>query len=65
MGKELRGFASMDPAKQRQIASKGGRMAHAKGVAHEWTAEEARKAGQKGGASSHRHPGMQSAGETP
>jgi general stress protein YciG len=55
----------MDPAKQRQIASKGGRMAHAKGVAHEWTAEEARKAGRKGGAANHRHVGMQSEGETP
>ena len=44
-----RGFASMDPAKQREIASKGGRAAHQQGVAHEWTPEEARKAGRKGG----------------
>src|SRR5438045_9375408 len=44
-----RGFASMDPAKQREIASKGGRAAHAKGTAHEFTADEARLAGRKGG----------------
>lgn len=44
-----RGFASMDKNKQRMIASKGGRAAHAKGTAHKWTPEEARKAGQRGG----------------
>jgi uncharacterized protein len=44
-----RGFASMDRERQREIASKGGRAAHAKGTAHEWTAEEARAAGRKGG----------------
>ena len=44
-----RGFASMDRSKQREIASKGGRAAHAKGTAHEWTRDEAREAGQKGG----------------
>ena len=44
-----RGFASMDPAKQREIASKGGRAAHAKGTAHEFTSDEARVAGRKGG----------------
>lgn len=44
-----RGFASMDSQKQRQIASKGGRAAHAKGTAHEFTADEAREAGRKGG----------------
>lgn len=49
MGKEHRGFASMDREKQRQIASKGGRAAHQKGSAHEWTPEEARVAGRKGG----------------
>jgi uncharacterized protein len=48
-GKSKRGFASMDPARQRDIASKGGRAAHAKGTAHEWTADEARRAGRKGG----------------
>ena len=47
--KERRGFASMTPEKQREIASKGGRAAHAKGTAHEWTSEEARVAGRKGG----------------
>ena len=54
MAKEDRGFASMDPAKQREIASKGGKAAHQKGTAHEWTSEEAREAGRKGGMASHR-----------
>jgi general stress protein YciG len=49
MGKEHRGFASMNKSKQREIASKGGKAAHAKGVAHQWTSAEAIKAGQKGG----------------
>src|ERR687884_463707 len=44
-----RGFASMDPSKQREIASKGGKAAHAKGTAHEFTSDEARVAGRKGG----------------
>jgi Stress-induced bacterial acidophilic repeat motif. len=44
-----RGFASMDPSKQREIASKGGRAAHSKGTAHEFTSDEARLAGRKGG----------------
>ena len=44
-----RGFASMDAARQREIASKGGKAAHAKGTAHEWTPDEARVAGRKGG----------------
>jgi general stress protein YciG len=43
------GFASMDRRKQREIARKGGMAAHRKGVAHEFTAEEARNAGKKGG----------------
>lgn len=46
------GFASMDRAKQKAIASKGGIAAHKKGTAHEWTAEEARAAGKKGGGAS-------------
>ena len=46
-----RGFASMDPEKQRKIASKGGKAAHRKGTAHEFTSEEAREAGRKGGQS--------------
>jgi len=44
-----RGFASMDREKQREIASKGGRAAHAKGTAHEFDSGEARDAGRKGG----------------
>jgi|SRR5690242_8523067 len=44
-----RGFASMNPEKQREIARKGGRAAHEKGTAHEFTADEARAAGRKGG----------------
>jgi general stress protein YciG len=47
-----RGFASMDPEKQREIASRGGRAAHAKGTAHRFTPEEARVAGRKGGEAS-------------
>jgi general stress protein YciG len=39
----------MDPAKQKEIASRGGKAAHAKGTAHQWDAEAARRAGQKGG----------------
>jgi uncharacterized protein len=54
VGKEDRGFASMDRNKQREIASKGGKAAHQKGTAHEWTSEEAREAGRKGGMASHR-----------
>jgi general stress protein YciG len=49
VAKEDRGFASMDRSKQREIASKGGKAAHQKGTAHEWTSEEARSAGRKGG----------------
>src|SRR5690606_15469641 len=48
-GNSRRGFASMDPARQREIASRGGRAAHAKGTAHEWSSDEARVAGRKGG----------------
>lgn len=44
----------MDRGKQRDIASKGGKAAHQKGTAHEWTSEEAREAGRKGGMASHR-----------
>lgn len=52
--KNRRGFASMDPARQREIASKGGRAAHAKGTAHEWTSDEAKAAGRIGGMRSRR-----------
>lgn len=44
-----RGFASMDAEKQREIASKGGKAAHRKGTAHEFTSAEAAEAGRKGG----------------
>ena len=54
MAKEDRGFASMDRGRQREIARKGGRAAHVKGTAHEWSREEARIAGRKGGLASHR-----------
>ncbi len=47
--KDQRGFASMDAEKQRAIASMGGKAAHQKGTAHEFTPEEAREAGRKGG----------------
>jgi general stress protein YciG len=44
-----RGFASMNTDRQREIARKGGRAAHEKGKAHEFTSDEARAAGRKGG----------------
>lgn len=50
-GKSERGFASMDPKRQREIASEGGKAAHQSGNAHEFSSEEARKAGRKGGQS--------------
>jgi hypothetical protein len=53
-----RGFASMDPDKQREIASEGGKAAHASGNAHEFTSEEARKAGSM----SHKNDGNQQSG---
>ncbi|ALU89755.1 KGG domain-containing protein [Herbaspirillum rubrisubalbicans] len=52
-GNSNRGFAAMDREKQRQIASMGGKAAHAKGAAHEFTSAEAREAGRKGGLNSH------------
>jgi hypothetical protein len=53
-----RGFASMDPQKQREIASEGGRAAHASGNAHEFTSEEARRAGSM----SHKNDGNSQSG---
>ena len=44
-----RGFAAMDPDVQRELAGRGGRKAHEIGVAHEFTPDEAREAGRKGG----------------
>lgn len=55
-----RGFASMDPAQQRQIASEGGRAAHEKGTAHEFTSEEARRAGSQ----SHKNDGNRQSANT-
>ncbi|NTS43706.1 general stress protein [Flavisolibacter sp. BT320] len=52
--KSKRGFAVMSPERQRQIASQGGRAAHQQGVAHEWSTEEAKEAGKKGGQASGR-----------
>ena len=49
MGTSSRGFAVMSHDKQREIASKGGKAAHACGHAHEWSSAEARDAGRKGG----------------
>lgn len=51
-----RGFASMDRERQRAIASKGGRAAHASGHAHQWNSQEARVAGRKGGLAAHQRP---------
>jgi general stress protein YciG len=48
-GEARRGFGSMDKARQREIASKGGKAAHEKGTGHEWTSEEGKIAGKKGG----------------
>lgn len=48
-GTSNRGFAAMDPERQKRIASEGGRAAHKQGVAHEWSKDEAREAGRKGG----------------
>jgi general stress protein YciG len=52
--KSKRGFAAMDPAKQRAISSKGGKAAHALGVAHQFTTEEIVAAGRKGSREAHR-----------
>jgi general stress protein YciG len=51
--KKPRGFAAMDPKLVSQIASKGGKSAHMAGTAHEFTSDEAREAGRKGGIASH------------
>lgn len=57
-GNNKQGFASMDPQRQREIASRGGRAAHASGNAHEFTSEEAREAGRM----SHKNDGNQQSG---
>jgi uncharacterized protein len=51
-GNSEKGFASMDPEKQREIAKEGGKASHEKGTGHEFTSEEAREAGKKGGEAS-------------
>ncbi len=56
-GRERRGFAAMDAQRQREIASLGGRAAHRSGNAHEFTPEEARRAGRKGGEAVSRNRG--------
>jgi general stress protein YciG len=55
--KSRRGFAAMDPALVRKLAQKGGRAAHEQGTAHEFTKEEARIAGRKGGLAPHPRQG--------
>jgi hypothetical protein len=65
MATQDRGFASMDPEKQREIARKGGTTAHQKGTAHEWTPAEAREAGRKGGIAVHRKRAPEDAAAPP
>ncbi len=48
-----RGFAAMDRSRVSEIASKGGKAAHAAGTAHQFTSDEARAAGHKGGVAPH------------
>lgn len=55
--KKRRGFAAMDPERVSEIASKGGKAAHRAGTAHQFTPEEARKAGKKGGTAARRRKG--------
>ena len=55
----MRGFASMDPNQQRAIASEGGRAAHRSGNAHEFTSEEARRAGSMSHKNSRKNNGNQ------
>lgn len=51
--KKPRGFAAMDPELVRAISSKGGRAAQDAGTAHQFTSDEARAAGRKGGLATH------------
>jgi general stress protein YciG len=63
--KARRGFAAMSPERQRQIARQGGKAAHQQGVAHQWSREEAKEAGRKGGrASGDRRRGEQNDGSS-
>lgn len=61
-GTSNRGFASMDPARQRAIASEGGRAAHASGNAHEFTSDEAREAGKLSHGGGNRQSGSNASG---
>ncbi len=57
--KQRRGFAAMDPAKQREIAAKGGRASQLAGTGYQWTGATAKVAGRKGGMAPHkRRPGV-------
>lgn len=51
--KKKRGFAAMDRKKVAEIASKGGKAAHAAGTAHQFSSDEAREAGKRGGSAPH------------
>ena len=62
--KSDRGFASMDPDRQKEIASEGGKAAHESGNAHEFSSEEAREAGRKGGQASSGNRGTAQGGST-
>lgn len=55
--KQKRGFAVISPERLRAISSLGGTAAHVKGVAHEWSREEAAEAGRKGGRAAHARRG--------
>jgi general stress protein YciG len=59
-----RGFASMDPQRQKEIASLGGKAAHASGKAHEFNTAEAREAGRKGGRAGRRSAASNSPSES-
>lgn len=62
--KKKRGFASMSREKVAEIASKGGKAAHAAGTAHQFTSDEARDAGKKGGVAPHVRRGRGPKSET-
>lgn len=64
MKRKPRGFAAMDRSKVSEIASKGGKAAHAAGTAHQFTSEEARQAGKKGGTAPHVRRGRGPRSET-
>ncbi len=64
MAKALRGFAVMDKGRRREIAAMGGRAAHAKGTAHEWSSEEARVAGRLGGSATRARHALVTNGNT-